>query len=196
MKRILILLLFAVSFTANISYGQLYIDYSNIDKEDIIDALAFSGVEIFKFKIDSLEEDHDFYLIAEEYAGKDILIQTDTLLGGIPFKIPSERADQIRILTKNESNSFKKVSLFINVNDISTWKELEIKNKYARKHYWVKFEESGFKVNKHIPLLFFGSEWDTVYNGEKTTRFCASDRIPLDLSGDAFDEIPHFIIPR
>jgi len=89
---------------------------------------------------------------------------------------------------------FEKVHLFISTPIASTWKEFEMEKKYIRKHYWVKFEESKIEINKNIPLLFLGSEWDSIYNGEKTTRFCALPRIPPNLSGDAFDEIPHYYI--
>jgi len=194
MKKRLIQIACAICLTANIISGQIYIDYSNIDNNDIIDALAFSGVEIFKFKIDSLEKNHNFYLILEEYAGKENLIKTDTLFGESPNNLTSEDIDEIRFLTKVENNSFAKVSLFISTPIASTWKEFEMEKKYIRKHYWVKFEKSKIEINKDIPLLFLGSEWDSIYNGEKTTRFCALPRIPLDLNGDAFDEIPHYYI--
>lgn len=194
MKKKLFQVLCILCFAANLISGQIYIDYSNIDNDDIIDALAFSGVEIFKFKIDSLEEKHNFYLILEEYAGKDNLIKADTLFGESPFNIASEGINEIRFLTKVENNSFEKVHLFISVPSASTWKEFEMESKYVRKHYWVKFEESKIEINKNIPLLFFGSEWDSIYNGERTTRFCALPKIPLDLSGDSFNEIPHFYI--
>lgn len=194
MKKKVIQILCAICFTANIISSQIYVDYSNVNNNDIIDALAFSGIEIFKFKIDSLKEGNNFYLILKEYAGKNNLIKTDTLLGESPFSISSEDINEIRFLTKVENNSFEKVYLFITVSGISSTKEINMGKKYVRKHYWIKFEESNFKINKHIPLLFFGSEWNTVFNGKKTTRFCALPRIPLDLSGDAFDEIPHFYI--
>jgi hypothetical protein len=194
MKKRLIHISFVLSITANIIFGQIYIDYSDIDNNDIVDALAFSGIGIFKFKIDSLEEENNFYLILEEYAGKGNLIKTDTLFGESPFNIESEDINEVRFLTKVENNSFEKVSLFISTPIASTWKEFEMEKKYIRKHFWVKFEESKNEINKNIPLLFLGTEWDSIYNGEKTTRFCALPKIPLDLSGDAFDEIPHFYI--
>lgn len=194
MKKKLFQVLCILCFATNLIYGQIYIDYSNINSDDIIDALAFSGIEIFKFKIDSLEKKNDFYLILEEYEGKEKLIKTDTLFGESPFSVSSEGINEIRFLTKFENNSFEKVYLFISVPGVSTWKEIEMDKKYVRKHYWVKFEDSKIEINKNIPLLFLGSEWDSIYNGEETTRFCALPRIPLDLSGDAFDEIPHFYI--
>jgi len=193
-KKRLFQLLCILCFATNLISGQIYIDYSDIDSNDIVDALAFSGIGIFKFKIDSLKEKHNFYLILEEYAGKESLIKTDTLFGESPFNIESEDINEVRFLTKVENGSFEKVSLFISTPIASTWKEFEMEKKYIRKHYWVKFEESKIEINKNIPLLFLGSEWDSIYNGEKTTRFCALPRIPLDLSGDAFNEIPHFYI--
>ena len=194
MKKIILKTFLVICFATNIIYGQLYVDYSDIDSRDILDAMAFSGIGIFKFKIDSLEKTFNFYLIAEEFAGKDNLIKTDTLLGGGGFKLTNEKINEIRFLTKIKNDSFDKVDMFISTPVVSAWQSIEVEKKFARKHYWVRFENSDVNENHKIPLLFFGSEWDTIYNGQETTRFCSMDRVPVDLSGDAISEIPHFYV--
>jgi hypothetical protein len=181
-------------FTSSVIIGQIYIDYKNINTKDVIDALAFSGVEIFKFEVDSLIEQHKFYLILEEYAGKDNLINTDTLIGQKPFEIESKNINEIRFITKIENSSYETTYLYISTPVISTWKEIKMDNKYIRKHYWIKFAKTKIEVDKNIPLLFYASEWDTIFNGERTTRFCSMKEIPVDLSGDAIIEMPHFFI--
>ena len=187
-------ILFLVFLISSTSFGQLYLKYSEIEDKDIIDALAFSGIGIYKFEIDSLIEKHNFYLIIDEFAGKDNLIKSDTLFGLNPFQIPSEEVSKIRFITKVVNNLYDKVSLYISTPHFSTWKEIEIDKKYRRKHYWIEFEKSQNKINTKIPLLFFGSEWDDIYNGQMTTRFCSRDKMELDLSGDAINMIPHFYI--
>ena len=188
------LILFLVSLISSTSFSQLYLEYSEIKDKDIIDALAFSGIGIYKFEIDSLIEKHNFYLIIDEFAGKDNLIKSDTLIGQKPFQIPSEEVNKIRFLTKVVNNSFEKVSLYITTPYLSTWKDIEMDIKYVRKHYWIEFEKSHNKINTKIPLLFFGSEWDAIYDGQKTTRFCSMNKMDLNLSGDAINEIPHYYV--
>jgi len=180
--------------TANIVFGQIYVDYDDINQNDIIDALSFAGIGLFKFDIDSLEGNHNFYLVLEEYAGKDNLISTDTLLGQSPFELRGNGIKSIRFLTKVENNSFEKVYLYITTQSLSAIKKIEMDKKYIRKHYWLEFEKTNANLNHKVPLLFLGSEWDSEFNGEKTTRFCSFDKVPVDLSGDALKEIPHFYI--
>lgn len=189
-----LLLIFFVFYSTSNVVGQLHIDYSNINTEDVIDALAFSGLGIFKFEVDSLAEGHKFYIILEEFAGKDNLIKIDTLMGEKPFVIDNKKINEVRFITKIENNSFEKIYLDISTPVIITWKEIKMDQKFNRKHYWTKFEKTKADIGKITPLLFFASEWDAVYNGEKTTRFCSTREIPVDLSGDAIMEIPHFYI--
>ncbi|MBU0473943.1 MAG: DUF5041 domain-containing protein [Bacteroidetes bacterium] len=194
MDKLFFKIVFLVLFLSNLILGQGYVDYENIDKNDVLDALSFSGINIFNFQIDSTTENYDFYIIAEEYAGRDNLIKTDTLMGEGSFKISNEKINEIRFITMITNSSYAKVKLQISTPSVLTWKELEMEKEYVRKHYWVKFVKSDTKDNRKIPLLFFGSEWDAIINGQKTTRFCSLNEVPVDLSGDAISEMPHFYV--
>ncbi len=152
-------------FTLSVTNGQIYNDYSNINNHDIIDALAFTGIGIFKFQIDSLKEAHNFYLILDEYVGKNNLVKTDTLLGYSPFEINTNNIGTIRFLTKIINNSYDTTYLFISTSNVAVFKEIVMNKKYVRKHYWLKFSKSEVAINKKIPLLFYASEWDAIVMG-------------------------------
>jgi len=82
-KRIYQIFCIVLLLTANIIFGQVYVDYDKINQNDIIDTLSF--------------------------AGKDNLISTDTLIGQSPFELRGNDTKSIRLLTKVENNSFEKV---------------------------------------------------------------------------------------
>jgi hypothetical protein len=184
----------ALLFIANISVAQFNVDYSNIDSRDIIDALSFSGIGIFKYDISPIIENRNFILIIEEYAGKNNLVKLDTLFESGELDILSDEITNIRFLTKVVNDQYDNIHLYISIPGLSFWNNIKIESEYVRKHYFVKFEKQTNDVDRKIPLLFFGSEWDSIYNGQETTRFCSLQRIPIDLTGDAFDEMPHFYI--
>ena len=196
MLKILFKIVISLTLFLNITYAQLYIDYSDIENNDIIDALAFNGIGIYKFNVDSIANKKNYLIMLEEYAGKDNLIKTDTLIGGKPFPpLKSRKNNKIRILTKVINESYKNVILSIKTPMASRSPyQITMNEKYARKHYWIEFEKPFMSDNPKIPLLFFGSEWDFVFQGRKTTRFCSLPRMPIDLSGDAILEMPHFYI--
>ena len=139
MRKINIYIFCISLFTLSITNGQIYTDYTDINNNDIIDALSFSGIGIFKFQIDSLKEAHKFYLILDEYVGKDNLVRTDTLLGYSPFEINTKNIETIRFLTKIINNSYDTTYLFISTSKLSTSKIIVMKKKYVRKHYWLKY---------------------------------------------------------
>jgi len=176
---------------ATVSLAQIYTDNAGITNEDIIDALDHAGVGIFKFHLDSLQGDYEMEIILQEYAGKDRLIDTKTLLTVNTLSWPEK---EIRILSKIEADSYKKIKLYISTPAVSTTYFVKLKRKYSRKHYWVKFAESEPQSDKMIPLLFLGSEWDSIYQGKKTTRFCSRQAVSPDLSDNDIEFMPHFYI--
>ncbi len=194
MKYLIGKIFLSMILLSNLLFAQLYNDYSDIDSKDIIDALSFSGIGIFKFDVDSLANKKNYCLILDEYAGKDKLIKTDTLVGKSPFLIRNQKNNKIRFLTKVIDSSYKDVRLYIDTPSLSCFYELKIDKKYARKHYWIKFVKSLMDRKSKIPLLFFASEWDSEFDGQKVTRFCSLNRIPIDLNEDSISEIPHFYI--
>ena len=194
MKQLFLKVFFFMLIVSNLSIGQLYLDYNNLDKKDIIDALSFSGTNIFKFELEKPKKKCNFYLIIDEYAGKNNFIRTDTLLGNGHFKLNGQKVDSLRLISKIFNDSYDEVKLYISTPMESTWQTIKMDKKFSRKHYWIKFESSNLELNTKIPLLFYASEWDSIFMGKKVPRFCSLDRVPTDLSGAAINEVPHFYI--
>jgi hypothetical protein len=191
-KSFAILIILFLSF--DISIAQFKVDYKDIDSTDLIDALAFAGIGIYKFDISPVIKGRQFALLLEEYAGKDNLIDIDTLLHFGQFDILSEEITKIRFLTKVVNEKYDTIYLFISMPGLKFGHQIEMQSKFVRKHYFVRFEKVNNDFIRKIPLLFIGSEWDAIYQGKQTTRFCSQNQIPIDLQGDAFDEMPHFYI--
>ena len=195
-------LVLLLMFFTNLSYPQFVTDHSDITNEDLINALSFAGLDIFKFNLDSLKNDCNLLILSDEYAGKNNLIRTDTLLNiNTLYKKwikdtswIDDYINQIRFITKVENDSWDKVKLYIDTKPVGTKHELTIDKKYARKHYWVKFSKSKLALDKKIPLLFLGSEWDDIIGGKKVPRFCSHKNISPDLSDETIKFIPHFYI--
>ena len=173
-----------------------------ISNQDLIEALQFAGVDIFKFKIDSHKHDYDFFITVDEYDSTHGLRRIDTLLADqTKFDLLSHTGkwlsayvDQFRFLTKVLNNKYDTIYLRLGANHISTWKTLHIAPEFAKKHYWVRFKDQRSTVGKRIPMLFFGSEWTETHNGVQVTRFCSLKELEPTLQGPTIKLIPHYFI--
>jgi len=76
----------------------------------------------------------------------------------------------------------------------SSYAVLDIDEDYQRKHYWVRFAKSDFKIGEKIPLLFYGSEWDDIIDGKKVPRFCIHKPVSPDLDDETIKFMPHFFV--
>lgn len=159
--------------------------------EDIKSALEFSGVEIFKFKIDKIKTDCKLYIIVDEYASKDNFIKTDTLMR---LTDRTKGIDLFRFIFRVVNGDYEKINFNITAGPTSVLDNFKIRKEYARKHYWRQFENSVFAYDKKIPLLLLGSEWDFTINDKKVPGFCGLTKIPADLSGEPVNSTPHFMV--
>lgn len=193
---------FIVSFLVNLNYAQFIDDYDNINKEDIIDVLEFSGINIIKLKLEELNENHTFKIILDEYAGKNNFIKSDTLINYFTqyevFVTDKEYVDKylnsLKLYSRIINNKYDVLYLQLKAGIITTNKNIMIKEPYQKKHYWVKFKKTEFQTGLKIPLLFYGSEWDETFNGITHPMFCSYKEISPTLSDESLEKIPHFYI--
>ena len=186
----------------NITYSQYIEDYENTSKNDLIDALNFAGINIISFDLEKFDRNCTFNILVDEYAGKDNLIGSETLVNqSTEYKIPDEDGhlenkyiEKLRVVSKVLNNSFDKIYLMFSTERFTAHPVLNINEEYQRKHYWVRFAKSDFKIGEKIPLLFYGSEWDDIMNGKKVTRFCCRNEVPTDLNDSNIEFMPHFFV--
>lgn len=189
-------------FLTNFAYSQFIDNYDKISKKDLIDALSFAGIDIISLDLGKVDRNYAFKVIIEEYAGKDNLISSDTAISSFTeYQKPTKDGkweikyiDSLRLISKVINNSFDKIFLMFTTEKFSAYRELNIDEDYQRKHYWVRFAKSDFKIGVKIPLLFYGSEWDDIIDGKKVPRFCSKIEVSTDLDDETIKFIPHFFI--
>ncbi|MFA6540895.1 MAG: DUF5041 domain-containing protein [Bacteroidota bacterium] len=199
-KMYFVLLIFFFAYQN--TYSQFNKRFQDISNKDVIEALQFAGIDIFKIPLDSIKQNYGFSIIADEYVTKDSIIFSDTLLsyftvyGKYNEKMKAEDAfiDHFRFVSKILNNSYEKIFLLISTNSVETWREMTIDKKYARKHYWVRFAKQPQVIGQKIPLLFYGSEWDNIINGKKVPRYCSREELTKELNDPTIKFIPHFFI--
>lgn len=202
LSKILKYLPLCLMFLTNFTYSQWIENYDETSKKDLIDALNFAGINIMNFDLEKVDRNCILKIIVEEYAGKDKLIGSETLINdSTEYKIPAEDRHlenkyikNLRIISKVLNNSFDKIYLMFSTERFTAHPVLNLDKKYQRKHYWVRFAKSDFAIGKKIPLLFCGSEWDDIINGEKVTRFCSRKEVFADLSDTTIELMPHFFV--
>jgi len=184
------------------SLAQFNNRYQGISNKDLIDALQFAGVDIFKFTVDSHKRDYDFFITVDEYDSSHGLRRIDTLLAyqtkydqfTDAGKLRPSYITQFRFITKVLNNKYDTIHLYLGTNYISTWKTLNVAPDFARKHYWVRFKHQRTSIGKTIPLLFYGSEWTETINGAVTTRFCSKNELEPTMRDPTIKLIPHYFV--
>ncbi len=184
------------------SLAQFNTQYKDISSRDLIDALQFAGIDIFKFNVDSLQHNYDFFITVDEYDSTHGLRRIDTLLAfQTQYDRPSDTGertkayiDRFRFITKVLNNKYDTIYLHIGTDFVSTWRTLQIAPLFARKHYWVRFRDQQTTIGKSIPLLFYGSEWTETIDGAQTTRFCSRAELDSQLNDPTIKLIPHYFI--
>ena len=196
------IILLAVVLGSNLCVAQFNKDLKDITEKDVIEALQFAGIDIFKFPVNSFDKNLRFYVVADEYTQSGGLKRVDTLLTfdteyheySADQHQVTKHIDSFRFLTKVLNNSYDNVYLYVSANNVSAWRELHVAKEFNRKHYWVRFAQQETEIGKTIPLLFFGSEWDDVIDGRKVTRFCSHNELKPELSDPTIKYIPHYFI--
>ena len=200
-KQFSIILFLGFIFTCT-TYSQIN-KGEGVTQEDIFLALqVFSGIDIYKFNLDSINQDYHIYIVADEYVKRDSIIKSDTLYDyQALYKkyLPDGSSkdaylDSLGIFTKVSNDSYNDVKLHIRTKAFGCISQIKFDNKYNRKHYWVRFKKSKYSVGKKIPLLFYGSEWDGICDGQKCPRFCAPNNLNPELIEDEIINIPHFCV--
>lgn len=200
-KRLVKILLFIYASVCT-SFSQINKGES-VTQEDLLFALqVFSGIDIYKFKLDSIDQDYHVFLIADEYAKKDSIIKSDTLYdyqAKYQKYLPNGSTvvsflDSLSIFTKVPNDSYNDVKLYIKSKAFGCISQIKFDNKYNRKHYWVRFKKSEYSVGKKLPLLFYGSEWDGICDGQKCPRFCIPNNLNPELVKEEIESIPHFCV--
>jgi hypothetical protein len=195
--QILLLVLFS-----SFAYPQFIKNYEEISKKDLIDALSFTGLDIINLDLEKVDRNYAFKVIIEEYAGKDNLISSNIAISEFTeYKKPAEDGKweikyihSLRLISKVMNNSFDKIFLMFSTEKFDAYRELDIDGAYQRKHYWVRFAKSDFKIGTKIPLLFYGSEWDDIIDGKKVPRFCSKIEVSTALDDETIKFITHFFI--
>jgi len=184
-------LILSLMFLTNLAYPQFLENYDNISKKDLIDALSFAGIDIINLDLEKVERNYAFKVIIDEYAGKGNLISSITEISQFTeYRKPTKEGkweikyiNSLRLISKIVNNSFDKIFLMFTNEKFSKYSVLNIVDDYQRKHYWVQFAKSDFKIGEKIPLLFFGSEWDDVIDDKKVPR-----------DDETIKFIPHFFV--
>jgi len=194
-------LIIAATLAPPASRAQYNTDARNISQKDVLEALQFMGLDIFKFGVDTARG-CDLFVVMDEFGEKGAPLGSDTLLrcessferriyDSVRTEVP---VDSLRFLTKLDTRTYAWVSLDVSTPGVASWKEVSIRPPYNRKHYWVRFAHSSSQIGKKQPLLFLGSEWDDVVAGVKTTRFCSRLEMNPDLSDPTVKFMPHFYV--
>lgn len=189
-------------FFASLAYPQFIENYDKTSKKDLIDALSFAGIDIISLDLGKVDRNYAFKVIIEEYTGKDNLISSNIAISQFTeYRKPTKDGkweikyiDSLRLISKVINNSFDKIFLMFTTEKFSAYRELNLDEDYQRKHYWVRFAKSDFKIGEKIPLLFYGSEWDDIIDGKKVPRFCSKMEVSTDLDDETIKFIPHFFI--
>ena len=176
---------------------QVKTPYHDVSTEDLVAALQFRGIDIFKFNIDSQRKNLYLFITVDEYDSAHGLQRVDTLLVGQTLYTEGSRPEyvsQIRFITSVINSDFRIIHVQTGTKQASSIKTLTILPQFAKKHYWARFVEQPTVVGKSIPLLFFGSEWSESIRGVPTTRPIGSKELDPTLKDSALRLVPHYFI--
>jgi len=171
-----------------------------ISKLDILEALKFSGINIYKFKLGQFDKKYIYYIMKDEYLNGKIL-NTDTIVeyyNEYRFYKRGEEGyfidyiDQIKVFTKKEENKLK---IRFETYALSTTDELSYKKTNDKQFFNLRpFINTTWALNKKIPLLVFASSWeDKKY---AVQRFCGSSELEVnDKESDRLlSHSPHYFL--
>ncbi len=201
LKRLTYLTL-SLIFLTNLTNSQFLKNHDDVSKKDLIDALSLAGIDIIHLDLEKVDRNYTLKVIVDEYAGKGNLINSYTEVKRLidyqqqtkEGNIEKKYINHLRVISKVTNNSFDQIFLMFSTEKFGKYSVLNIDEEFQRKHYWVPFAKSDFKIGKKIPLLFYGSEWDEIIDGKKVPRFCSLPEMSPDLDDDTVKFIPHFFI--
>jgi len=171
-----------------------------VSELDILQALEFSGIRIFKFNLGQFDKKYAFYIFTDEYLDGKIT-KTDTLVAYSNeyhyYQVGSEDyfldyIDQIKIFTKEEEN---KLNLKICTYAMSTDKELTYDKTNDDQFYNLRrYINTAWKPDKKISLLVFASSWEDKKHGFQ--RFCGSAELQENDKGtkELLSSSPHYFL--
>ena len=152
-----------------------------ISELDILQALEFAGIRVYKFNLGQFDKKYIYYVMTDEYLDGKI-VNTDTLIAYYNDYHYYQRGtedyfldyiDQIKIFTKEEENKLK---LNIRTYAMSTKKELKYEKKNDKQFYNLRrYINSSWILDKKIPLLVYASSWEDKKYGFQ--RFCGASEL-------------------
>jgi len=147
-----------------------------ISSLDIVQAMEFAGIRIFKFYLGEFDKKYNFILTIDEYVANQ-LVKTDTILDDDNeyhyYEESSEiyflnYIDQIKIFTKEEENklSFSIYTYKQNFKHVLSVEKTDENQFFNLRSY----TNTIWQLNKKIPMLIFASSWKDKKYGFQ--RFC------------------------
>ncbi|MDR2915381.1 MAG: DUF5041 domain-containing protein [Tannerella sp.] len=177
----------------------------DINSIDLMKALEFSGINIFKFNLTPFEKKYKMVVFIDEYADGE-KVNTQEVFGGdntyIHFEEGAELQemptpyfdyiDQFVFYVKNDTDhSMLKYSSY----SMESTRKLEKKKLRDFQFYqWRTYSKANWKLNETVPMLIYASSWfDDRYNVE---RFCGVMDLSLkeEFTQELLDNSPHYYV--
>lgn len=176
-----------------------FYETENISKTDLLKAIEYLGMRIFKFDVPGNFESKTITILAREFKdGKEV--NSDTIANfsneylywdtGIPDPF-SDFISGVTIYsntTENRSELQFELTSFVKRHKIELFKESD-----DQFYQWRKYHKTNRKVGEEIPLMIFASSW--IFPGENFHRFCGVVELNENdpMTKELLDFSPHYI---
>ena len=160
-----------------------------VSKTDLLRALEFAGIEVFKFRLASFEKEYKLSVRIEEYVnGRKSSVRDLYAIGKNTYTHFKDTGlidphpvlfidfiDQLTFFSSNENDG----SISLGLTTYAGSDRIRLIKKQTRKfqfYNWRRYNKTDWVLNQEIPLLVWASSWYDKKN--KVERFCGA----VDLS--------------
>ena len=153
---------------------------------DILEALDFAGIHIYKFHIGKFDKKYGFHFVLDEYAGGRLIKTEELVSANAPDqvhtneythkrsdgKIHHEYIDRVKIITKDEANGTR---ILIDTVKEKINKKILFQTEDKQRFLWRRYIDTTWKLDEKIPLLVCASTWPDEITG--LPRFSGPPRL-------------------
>ncbi|MFT4536743.1 MAG: hypothetical protein ACI9P5_004120 [Saprospiraceae bacterium] len=176
-----------------------FYDTENISKTDLLKAIEYLGMRIFKFDVPGNSESKTILILAREYkdgkeVNRDTIANFSNEYSYWDTGIPDPFVDFISEFTIYANTSENKSELQFELTSFVQRHTIELDKVSDEQFYlWRKYHKTHRKIDAEIPLMIFASSW--VFPGDNIHRFCGvaelSENDPM--TKELLDFSPHYI---
>lgn len=199
MKNIILILFIIISSHSKAQIDTSYIQ-EVITQEDLIAALRFTGVSIYNFKFDLLEENKCHLLFTlQEYIGATMVNEKELVSMTTPYNAFENHVkvqkdlERIRILVRKRDMDTSALSFDVEIfGGKTSYRFNTLLNPSFSASFGSKpFKLTSQKINSYHPLVMIGSYWK---DENDLLRFCMENVLEEDYSSEAFAVMPSYFL--